>query len=116
VRTTLGDRREHPRFEVGGRLYGSLRFEAVAVVRNIATRGALIETSVSSPFKPVRAVRVTLDEGGPVLDAIVRHVTSSATAADPDDRCRVGLEFIKILPAALPDVERLLRDWLDNAR
>jgi len=113
--TLLGDRREYPRFEVAGQLWAALTFDAEVVVRNVTTRGVLIETMLASPFKPIRAARVTLGGGVPALDAIVRHVTPVPSSAEPGHRYLVGLEFVNVPPTVLVNVTRLLRDWHDQA-
>jgi hypothetical protein len=92
-----------------------LTFNAEVALRNVATRGVLIETALSTPFRPTRAARVTLGGGVPTLDAIVRHVTPAQDSAQPGDRHLVGLEFVNLPPVALVNVERLLRDWHDRA-
>jgi hypothetical protein len=113
--TLLGDRREYPRFEVAGQFWAALTFDAEVVVRNVATRGVLIETTLASPFKPIRAARITLGGGVPTLDAVVRHVTPAPSSGEPGTRYLVGLEFVNVPPTARVNVERLLRDWHDRA-
>jgi hypothetical protein len=110
----LGDRRERIRCEVDGRLWASLNVDAEVVLRNVSTRGALIETPLGTPFKPVRVVRVNLYDGGPAIDAVVRHVRSAATPGEPGNRHLVGLEFVNMAPAVVRDVERFVRGWHDG--
>ena len=107
----MGDRRQRIRCEVDGRLWASLNVDAEVVLHNVSTRGALIETPTGAPFKPVRVVRLNLYDGGPAIDAVVRHVRSAPTPGEPGNRHLVGLEFVNMAPAIVRDVERFVRGW-----
>ena len=115
MKAILGDRRDDLRFTVGGGLWASLHLDAEVVIRDLTTRGALVEGRCLSPFSMIRALQVTLGEGGPSLDAVVRHVTPVTSGGDSSGQCLVGLEFVSVPPPALDYVERLLRDWQDPA-
>jgi hypothetical protein len=109
--TRLGDRREHLRFEVTGRLWASVDFGEHVVLRNIATGGALVETSLASVSKPIRAAQIAFDERGAELNVIVRHVSPVTTSPDGDTRYLVGLEFVNVSQAQRVDIDRLVEDW-----
>lgn len=107
----LGDRREHLRFEVAGQLWASVDLGERVVLRNLATGGALIETSLTSALKPIRAAQIALDEHGPELNVIVRHVSPTAASPTGDGRYLVGLEFVNVSPTQRVGLERLVRAW-----
>jgi len=108
--SSLGDRREHVRFDVTGRLWASLEFHERVVVRNIAPGGALVEARWLGAHEETRAVQIVLRAGWPELSAITRHV-SRLTDEPGDDRYLIGLEFTHLSPAASENLERFIRDW-----
>ena len=104
----LGDRREHLRFDVTGRLWAALEFHKRVIVRNIALGGALIEAPWPAGFDG--AARVVLRDAGPEINAIVRHV--ARLSERPDEQwCLIGLEFIWLTPTAREDLERFIGKW-----
>jgi hypothetical protein len=115
TQTRLGDRREHLRFEVAGQLWASVDFGEQVVLRNIATGGALIETSLPCVAKPIRAAQIAFHERGAELNVIVRHVSPVTGSPDGGTRYLVGLEFVNVSPAQRVDIERLVDDWHDRA-
>jgi hypothetical protein len=112
---TLGDRREHLRFEVAGQFWASFDFGEDAVLRNIATGGVLVETSLICLSKATCAAQIAFDERGPALNAIVRHVSPATGSPDGGSRFLVGLEFVNVSPAQCVDIERLVEDWRERA-
>jgi hypothetical protein len=112
-RSRLGDRREHLRFEVTGQLWGALdRCEHVSIV-NISSAGALIEATLPSGLRSMRAAQMSLGETGPHLNAVVRHI--SPVEASETDRFLVGLEFVHVSSEARAGLNRLVRDWEQTA-
>ena len=113
TKNRLGDRREHLRFDVSGQLWASLDFDGPVVVRNVTTKGMLVETSLTPALRPVRAAQIAFPEQNRPITVIVRHVAPAAPGL-PGDRCLVGLEFVNLSPSEQVDLERLVRDWLEE--
>jgi hypothetical protein len=110
VRARLGDRREAVRLSVRGQLWASLELTEQIILRNIALGGALIEARLPAGLKAIRAVQIELPDHGPTIEALVRHVSPVEDAAR-EDWWVVGLEFMKLSPAARADLDRLMREW-----
>jgi len=108
--SSFGDRREHPRFDITGRLWASVEFVERVVVRNIALGGALVESQWLGAQDSIRAVQVVLREGGPEMNAITRHVSRIA-GQHGEDRYLIGLEFTHLSPTASESLERFISEW-----
>ena len=104
----MSDRRTKARFEVVGRLPGSLATERRVPVLNVSLSGALIETS--APLQPETEFNITLesDRHLATLRARVRHVRPTHF----NDGYLVGLEFVDAAPG---EVERLIGSGSSNA-
>ena len=112
TKNRLGDRREHLRFDINGQLWASLDFGDRVIVRNLTAGGMLVETSLTSAFKPVRAAQVAFEERNAPITVIVRHV-SPVRETPHNDRFLVGLEFVNLSPSQQVELERLVNDWQD---
>ena len=106
----LGDRREHLRFDISGQLWASLDFGEHVIVRNLTTSGMLVETSLMSAFRPIRAAQLAFDERASPITVIVRHVSAVQESAR-NNRFLVGLEFVNLSPSQQTELERLVREW-----
>jgi hypothetical protein len=106
----LGDRREFLRFDVSGQLWGALDRCEQVMLRNISVAGALIEATLPSSLKSIRAAQMSVLDSGSHLNAVVRHISPVPGAPEPD-RFLVGLEFVHMSPAARVELDRLVRDW-----
>jgi c-di-GMP-binding flagellar brake protein YcgR len=97
----VSDRRTKARFEIVGRLPGTLATERRVQILNLSAFGALIETP--TPLQPETEFNIVLesDRHLATLRARVRHVRPTHL----DDGYLVGLEFLEAGPG---DVERLL--------
>jgi len=101
----VADRRSTLRFEIVGRLRGTLAVEDAVRVHNVSAGGALIEVPWSPPVDTRYAVRLESDQHLANVDARVCHVRQSFTGA----RYLVGLQFIGTsADVPPPEVERLL--------
>ncbi len=113
LKNRLGDRREHLRFDITGQLWASLDFGERVIVRNLTAGGMLVETSLMSAFKPIRAAQVAFEDRTSPITVIVRHVSPVQEAAQ-NDRYLVGLEFVNLSPSQQVDLERLVHEWQDQ--
>ena len=107
----LGDRREHVRFDVAGHLWGAFEANEPVVLRNIAAGGALIEAPLASWPTALNETHVSFGPQGPMLSAIVRHVSP---AGAPSDRCLIGLEFVHMSAVQRGELDDFIRGWHDH--
>ena len=109
----LGDRREHPRFDVAGQLWASLEKSERVFLRNIGAGGAMVEAQLSPSLRTARTAHIALGERGPELNVVVRHIEPSTNAAG-GERCLVGLEFINVSASARTQIDELVREWTNQ--
>jgi hypothetical protein len=91
------------RFEVVGRLIGSVVATEAVPVRNLGPGGALIEAPWPLPSDTIYTVRLESASHVTTCDARVRHVTR---AADRQGTFLIGLEFLRTDPLLLDDLEQ----------
>jgi hypothetical protein len=110
----LGDRREYLRFDVSGQLWGSFERAEHVLLKNISNAGALIEATLPTALKSIRAAQVLLRDGAVQLNAVVRHLSPVPDATRPD-RVLVGLEFVHVSASAQDELDRIVREWREHA-
>jgi hypothetical protein len=113
VDNRLGDRRAHLRFDITLQLWASLESRQPAVLRNIAVKGALVETRLTASTKAVRVGQFWLRGNGPELTAVVRH-RSPLTDAPDEDRYLLGLEFVNLSTSEHAVLEEFVREWQER--
>jgi hypothetical protein len=97
MKRRIGDRRNKPRFEIVGDLWGTIDVSSPLTVRNLGRGGALLESAVPLVPESVHAV-VAVADGQPVpLQMRVRHSTPSDSTAGR--RYLLGVEFLNVSPA-----------------
>ena len=96
------DRRGKLRFEIVGRLRGTLVAEEELVLHNISRGGALVVSSRPVTVDSVYTVRLQSDAAHDTFEARVRHVRRSH-----DDRYLIGLEFVELEPDVSAHLDRL---------
>lgn len=97
----MPDRRIQSRYEVVGRLPGTLAAEQPVRVVNVSVTGALIETA--APLQPETVFNVTLESDQQV--ATIRARVCHVRPTHLDNGYLVGLEFLGAEPQ---DMDRLL--------
>ena len=85
----MTDRRTSPRFEIVGRLRGSLATAASVRLHDVSPGGVLVEVPFLLAVDSHHAVHVTTEDRDSVLDARVRHIRPAFEMG----RYLVGLEF-----------------------
>jgi hypothetical protein len=95
------DRRTKSRYEIVGRLPGTLAAEQPVRVHNVSVSGALIETV--APLQPETVFNVTLESDQQV--ATIRARVCHVRPTHLDDGYLVGLEFVGAEPQ---DIDRLI--------
>jgi hypothetical protein len=103
----LGDRREHPRFEVLGACWGAFGVNEPARVVNITPDGALLDTRRALPVESVQPVHLTVDGLGATVECRVRHLTP-VPSDGRQDRYLIGFEFVSPSMPLVEAVERLV--------
>jgi c-di-GMP-binding flagellar brake protein YcgR len=88
--TRVSDRRSSLRFEIVGRLRGSLATAETVRLHDISPGGALVEVPFSLPVDSRHAVQVVTFDHVSALEARVRHVRPAFEIG----RFLVGLEFM----------------------
>lgn len=91
----LGDRRQRPRFEIVGQLWGSLELVEPLAVIDLSRGGALVEGAAELPVESVHRLRV--ETGTETVDVQVRVAHASAVeTAQGAGVHRSGVEFLTV--------------------
>lgn len=108
----MTDRRTGLRFEIVGRLRGTVAAEEALRLRNVSVGGALVETPWPLSVDSIHRVRLESERHHTMLQARVRHVRAS----EDSDRYVVGFEFVAIDPRAAEQLEHLVSRQLSMER
>ena len=115
VRMRLGDRRGHARFECRGQLWGELDLSKPVILQNIGPAGALVETALTTSQRSPHFALLSLQEDGPHLYVVVRHVTP-ASERPGEERHLFGLEFVRVSAADRARLDAIIRKWEEPRR
>lgn len=102
-----GDRRNQPRYDIVGELWGTLETVVTTPLMNVAPGGLLVESRV--PLPPASMHRLVFASNGENIPAqvCVRHVRPSTTSLG--ERCfLIGLEFVSVQPALAEHLTQLM--------
>jgi c-di-GMP-binding flagellar brake protein YcgR len=86
------DRRSAIRFEIVGRLRGSLAADAAVHLHNISRGGALVEAPWPLEPRSVQTIRIDSDEHFGKIDARVSHVRQAYIGS----HFLIGFEFLAV--------------------
>jgi PilZ domain len=86
----MTDRRQRLRFEIVGRLRGTLVTEERLKVRDSSPGGVLVEAPWPLPVDSVHAVRIESDTHVASIEVRVKHVRPEVA----DERYLIGCEFL----------------------
>jgi hypothetical protein len=100
----VADRRTGLRFEIMGRLRGTLVAEPAVHLHNISRGGALVEAAWPLPHGSVHTIRLESDRHVSTVDARVCHVRQSWDTG----RFFIVLEFVALEPGLVVQLERLV--------
>ena len=103
MKRRIGDRRLKSRFEIVGDLWGSMEATATLVVRNLGSRGALLESPVALAPDSLHWVNAIIDGEAQPMRFRVRHARDSASAAGS---YLIGVEFVVVNAATAAFIER----------
>jgi hypothetical protein len=98
VHRRVGDRRIRQRFEIVGELRGIVDVPLALLLKNVSSRGCLIESPLPLVLNSMHVVTLKCDGREMPIRMLVRHV-HSATPADPWQTYLIGLEFLALTPA-----------------
>ena len=107
MRRKLGDRRNRPRFDIVGDLWGSLETVLRLPLRNVGRGGALIHSHVPLPAESVHRLVFQSDGQDVSTEVRVRHVHTNVSA-DGEKTYLIGVEFMSAHPALLQQIDRWL--------
>jgi hypothetical protein len=107
VRRKLGDRRNRPRFDIVGDLWGTIETVLRLPLQNVGRRGALIHSHVPLPLESVHRLTFQSDGQDVSTDVRVRHVQAQVSA-DGERTFLIGVEFMAAHPVLLQQIERWL--------
>jgi c-di-GMP-binding flagellar brake protein YcgR len=102
----VADRRQRVRFEIVGRLPGSITTAAPAEIQNLSRGGALIRSQWPLTVDGMHTVRLGVRDEFTTVQARVRHVRR----AQASEQYLIGLEFVDAEPRAAAQLERLVSD------
>jgi hypothetical protein len=104
---SLGDRRQHARYEVFGPCWGAFGINEPVRVMNITPEGALLDTRRAVPVESVQSVHLIIDGLGTTVEGRVRHSTPVRSERQ-QERYLIGLEFVSPSAPFLEAVEHLV--------
>ena len=94
------------RFEIVGDLWGSLDANATLIVRNLGSRGALLESPVALATDSMHWVSAIIDGQAEPLRILVRHTVQREGAQKTP--YLTGVEFVNVTPATQAFISRQL--------
>jgi hypothetical protein len=100
----LLDRRSAIRFEIVGRLRGSLAADAAVHLHNISRGGALVEAPWALEPQSFQTIRIDSDEHFAELEARVRHVRQTYIGS----HFLIGFEFVGVDETLGQHIDRLI--------
>jgi hypothetical protein len=106
---SIGDRREHVRFQVMGALSSSLVSSEPLEFLNLGTSGALVEAAAPLPVNAEYRMQVILPSHVSEVTAKVRRV-ATVDRTNGSVRFQMGVEFLGICPEAEDAIARLVAD------
>ena len=107
MKRRLGDRRNRPRFEVVGELFGTLETVLQLPLRNVGLGGGLFESHVALAPESVHRLAWKCGDRDTAVQVRVRHVRPIASA-DGERSYLIGIEFLSLNPVIVEQIE----EWL----
>jgi hypothetical protein len=105
VRRKLGDRRNRPRYDIVGDLWGTLETVLRLPLKNVGPGGALIESHVALPAESVHRLTFMFDGHDAATQVRVRHV-KPMLGSDGRKTYLIGVEFLSMHPALAGQIDR----------
>jgi hypothetical protein len=110
VRRKLGDRRNRPRYDIVGDLWGTLETVIRLPLRNVGKGGALIQSHVPLPAESIHRFTFECDGQNTSAQVRVRHVESTVSS-DGETTYLIGVEFLSMHPVLAGQIEQ----WMGNS-
>ena len=114
VRRKLGDRRNRPRYDIVGDLWGTLETVLRLSLRNIGSGGALLESHMPLPGESIQRVTFSWNGQDTTTQVRVRHV-ERRILEDGEPTYLIGVEFLAVHPVLATEIDRLLLNSRDHA-
>src|SRR5262245_31940722 len=93
-----GDRRQKPRFEIIGDLWGSLDVTATLTLINLGFGGALLLSPIRFPTESVHVMLATAEGETHTITARIRHCVMGASREGVGPGFLIGVEVLNVSP------------------
>ena len=107
MKRRLGDRRNRPRFEIVGELWGTLETVLRLPLRNVGLGGALFESHVPLAAESIHRLSWKCEDRDTAVQVRVRHVRP-LQSADGERSYLIGIEFLSLNPVIVGQIEKWL--------
>lgn len=107
MKRRLGDRRNRPRFEIVGELWGTLETVLRLPLRNVGVGGALFESHVPLAAESIHRLSWKCEDRDTAVQVRVRHVRP-LQSADGERSYLIGIEFLSLNPVIVGQIEKWL--------
>lgn len=107
MKRRLGDRRNRPRFDVVGELFGTLETVLQLPLRNVGLGGGLFESHVPLVPESIHRLAWRCGDRDTAVQVRVRHVRSNVSA-DGERSYLIGIEFLTLNPVIVEQIQ----EWL----
>ena len=113
MRGKLGDRRNRPRYDIVGDLWGTLETVLRLPLKNVGPGGALIESHVPLPAESVHRLKFMFDGQDAATQVRVRHV-KPMLGGDGRKTYLIGVVFLSMHPALAGQIDRWIATGTDE--
>ena len=107
MKRRLGDRRNRPRFEIVGELFGTLETVLQLPLRNVGIGGGLFESHVALAPESIHRLAWKCGDKDTAVQVRVRHVRPTESV-DGERTYLIGIEFLSLNPVIVEQIQ----EWL----
>ena len=107
MKRRLGDRRNRPRFEIVGELFGTLETVLQLPLRNVGIGGGLFESHVALAPESIHRLTWKCGDRDTAVQVRVSHVRATASV-DGERSYLIGIEFLSLNPVIVEQIQ----EWL----
>ena len=114
MKRNMADRRNRPRFDIVGDMWGMLETAVPQTIREVSRGGMLVESSLALPLQSTHRLTLRSAEEDIAVDVRVQHVREDRSAVG-DRRFLIGLAFLTAHPALQDRIEQWLYEGASDA-
>ena len=114
MKRRLGDRRNRPRFEIVGELWGTLETVLRLPLKNVGIGGALFESHVPLAAESIHRLTWKCEDRDTAVQVRVRHVRA-VESADGERSYLIGIEFLSLNPVIVGQIDKWLVEGAGSA-